>query len=307
MTTDPFELLREPAVPLAPRATFAADLRRRLAARLGVPDGGRPPVPEIREYTPARYHSLHASLSCPRAAEAVQWYVDVFDAVLMEPPLMMDDGRLGHAELRVGDSVFSVADEWPELDLVGPGATNSISLTVYVPDARAIYEQAVAHGAEALRPPEPAYGSLRGTVRDPFGHRWNIATALEPDDVPVEDLPSRRFGDVGYITLNVPDGERARRFYSELFGWDVRDGSVPGGYHIETVTPPAGIATSADPGAEPRALLYFRVDDIEAAAAKVRELGGEVLSVQDYPSGGNAECRDDQGLRFDLFRPRPGY
>ena len=53
--------------------------------------------------------------------------------------------------------------------------------------------------------------------------------------------------------------------------------------------------------------LYFRVDDIDAAAARVRELGGEVLSVANYESGGNAECVDDQGLRFDLFRPRPGY
>jgi len=53
--------------------------------------------------------------------------------------------------------------------------------------------------------------------------------------------------------------------------------------------------------------LYFRVDDIEAAAALVRDLGGQVLSVTDYESGGNAECVDDQGLRFDLFRPKPGY
>lgn len=305
MTTDPFERLREPAVPLAPRATFAADLRRRLAARLGVPDSGRPPVPEIREYTPARYTSLLPMLSCPRAAEAVEWYVDVLDAVLMEPPVMMDDGRLGHAELRVGNTVFSVADEWPELDLVGPGETNSVSLMLYVPDARATYERAVARGATAQRPPEPAYGALRGTFRDPFGHRWNVGTALEPDDVPVEDVPSRRLGDVGYITLNVPDGERARRFFSALFGWDVREGNVPGGFHVESVTPPAGIATTDD--AEPSTRLYFRVDDIETAAARVRELGGEVLSVADYPSGGNAECRDDQGLRFDLFRPRPGY
>ncbi len=301
---DPFENLREPAVPLAPRARFAAELRQRLSARLGVPDGGRPPMPEIREYTPARYTSLHPMLSCDRAVDAVQWYVDVFDAVLMEPPFMMDDGRLGHAELRVGNTVFSVADEWPELDLRGPTGTNSVSLMLYVPDATATYERAVAHGADAERPPEPAYGALRGSFRDPFGHRWNVGTALEPDDLPTEDLASRRYGDVGYITLHVPDGARARRFYSSLFGWDVRDGNVPGGYHIETVTPPAGIAS--DDG-EPHTLLYFRVDDIEAAAAKVRELGGEVLSVQDYPSGGNAECRDDQGLRFDLFRPRPGY
>ena len=53
--------------------------------------------------------------------------------------------------------------------------------------------------------------------------------------------------------------------------------------------------------------LYFRVDDIETAAARVTELGGQVLSINQYESGGNAECVDDQGLRFDLFRPRPGY
>ena len=300
MATDPFENLREPTAPLAPRAAFAAQLRRRLAARLGVADQGRPPVPEIREYTPARYTSLHPMLSCPRAAEALQWYVDVFDAVLMEPPLMMDDGRLGHAELRVGDTVFSIADQWPELGLQETPGVNSVSLMLYVPDATATYERAVAHGAEGQGHPEPAYGALRGTIRDPFGHRWNIGTALEPDDVPIEDIPSRRFGDVGYITLMVPDKERARRFYTSLFGWEVDDH-----HHIETVTPPSGIADSAD--GEPSTRLYFRVDDIEAAASRVRELGGEVLLVTEYPSGGNAECVDDQGLRFDLFRPRPGY
>jgi uncharacterized glyoxalase superfamily protein PhnB len=304
--TDPFDSLRQPIVPLAPSAPFASALRQRLADRLGVTTPARSPMPEIREYTPARYRSLTITLTCRRASEAVSWYAEVFDAVLMEAPTMMDDGRLGHAELRVGDSVFAVADEWPELDLVGPVDTNSVSMTVYVPDAAATYQRALDHGATHLRPPEPAYGSLRATVRDPFGHRWNIATALEPDDVPVEDLPSRRLGDVGYITLGVPDGEQARRFYSDLFGWEVRPGSVEGGFHIDTVTPPTGIMSTGD-GSAPEVRLYFRVDDLEAVAARVRELGGEVLSMTDYASGGNAECVDDQGLRFDLFRPRPGY
>ncbi len=58
---------------------------------------------------------------------------------------------------------------------------------------------------------------------------------------------------------------------------------------------------------EPEVRVFFRVDDIEAVAARVRELGGEVLSINEFDSGGNAECRDDQGLRFDLFRPRAGY
>jgi uncharacterized glyoxalase superfamily protein PhnB len=185
MTIDPFETLREPLVPLAPSASFTVALRRRLADRLGITSPGRPAVPEIREYTPARYTSLVPGLTCARGADAVAWYVEVLDAVLLEPMLMMDDGRMGHAELRVGNAVFTVADEWPELDLVGPSETNSVSLTVYVPDAGATYERAVANGAEGQRRPEPAYGSLRATVRDPFGHRWNICTALEPDDLPV--------------------------------------------------------------------------------------------------------------------------
>ena len=263
-------------------------------------------MPEIREYTPARYTSLVPALSCVRGADAVAWYVEVFDAVLLDPMLMMDDGRMGHAELRVGNAVFTVADEWPELDLVGPSGTNSVSLTLYVPDAAATYERALANGAQGQRPPEPAYGSLRATVLDPFGHRWNLATALEPDDVPVEDLPSRRLGDIGYLTLHAPDSARSARFFEALFGWDVREGSVEGGYHIESITPPAGIAPS-EPGDEPGVRLYFRVDDIESVAARVRELGGQVLSTTDYASGGNAECVDDQGFRFDLFRPRPGY
>jgi uncharacterized glyoxalase superfamily protein PhnB len=306
MSSDPFEVLREPISPIAPSPPFAAALRARLADRLGITPTGAPPVPEIREYTPARYTSIVPGLTCARGAEAVRWYVEVFEAVLLDPMVMMDDGRMGHAELRIGNAVFTVADEWPELDLAGPGPTNSVSLTVYVPDARAAYERAISQGATSQRPPEPAYGSLRATVRDPFGHRWNIATALEPDDRPVEDLPSRRLGDVGYLTLLAPDSERAARFFSALFGWDVRPGSVEGGFHIESVTPPAGIARverAEDTGVR----LYFRVDDIESVTARVRELGGEVLSVTDHPSGGNAECLDDQGLRFDLFRPRPGY
>ena len=306
MSTDPFEALREPIAPIAPSRPFAVALRARLADRLGITPTGATPVPEIREYTPARYTSIVANLTCADGAAAVRWYVEVFEAVLLDPMVMMDDGRMGHAELRIGNAVFTVADEWPELDLVGPGATNSVSLTVYVPDARATYERALTNGAVAQRPPEEAYGSLRATIRDPFGHRWNIATALEPDDLPVEDLPSRRLGDIGYLTLLAPDSERAARFFGTLFGWDVQPGSVEGGYHIESVTPPAGIARP-EPGEEPGVRLYFRVDDIETVAARVRELGGQVLSTTDYPSGGNAECVDDQGLRFDLFRPRPGY
>ena len=83
-------------------------------------------------------------------------------------------------------------------------------LMIHVPDSDARCRLAVAEGAEMLRPVTVQYGARSGVIRDPFGHRWFVATAIEPDDVPVEDVPGRRFGDVGYMTLEVPDGDRAR-------------------------------------------------------------------------------------------------
>jgi uncharacterized glyoxalase superfamily protein PhnB len=280
-------------------------LKRRIAEQLGVTPPKKP-VLEVREYTPARLHSMTPYLSCLDAAAAIEWYQTVFDAVLLGDPIIMDDGSVGHAELRVGDSVFMMAGEYPEENHLSPETLggSSAAFQLYVPDADATYERAVANGATALRPLAEGYGARQGTIRDPFGHRWFICTALQADDVPVEDVPGRRLGDVGYLTLQVPDGPRARRFYEALFGWTFETGHEPESFHVSSVTPPAGIHGLQE-HADIR--LFFRVDDIEATAARVRELGGEVLTMVDYESGGNAECVDDQGLRFDLFRPRPGY
>jgi len=305
LTTDPFEALREPHAPIAPRRSFVADLRRRLAAELGI-ERGPNEIKEIREYTPARLHSMTPYLSCLDAAAAIEWYTQNFDARLVSDPIIVDDGRVGHAELRVGDTVFMLAGEYPEEDHYSPqtlGASTA-AFQIYVPDADETYERAVANGATALRPLAEQYGARQGTLRDPFGHRWFIATHLEVDDIPVEDAPGRRFGDVGYVTLEVPDGVRAQRFYESLFGWTMRPSGEPGSFHIASITPPAGIHSGQS---EPDVHLFFRVDDIAAVVARVRELGGEVLEVNEYESGGNAICRDDQGLRFELFRPRAGY
>jgi len=306
MTTDPFDSLREPNVPLAPRPAFAAALRRRVSVALGATRETREetPMPEVREYTPARLHSLTPYLATHDPAAAIDWYQEVFGAQLLGEPIVMPDGRIGHAELRIGDSVMMLAGEYPEEDHRSPLTLggSSVAIQVYVPDSDATYALAVERGATPLRPIAENYGARGGTIRDPFGHRWFVQTQTEIDDVPVEDVPGRRFGDIGYMTLQVPDAERASRFYGDLFGWTM-DGS-PAGFHVSSITPPSGIAGGA---AEPDVRLYFRVDDIESVAQRVRDLGGEVLSTTAYESGGNAECVDDQGLRFDLFRPRPGY
>jgi uncharacterized glyoxalase superfamily protein PhnB/catechol 2,3-dioxygenase-like lactoylglutathione lyase family enzyme len=307
MTTDPFESLAEPPVPLAPRPAFATDLRRRITEVLGLtpPDKGAP-VLEVREYTPARLHSLTPYLSCVRTDDAIAWYQEVFDAQMLGEPIIMEDGSVGHCELRVGDSVFMLAGEYPEENHLSPetlGGT-SVTLRLHVPNCDATYARALERGATQLRPIAVRYGARSGALRDPFGHRWFIATAIEADDVPIEDTPGRRYGDIGYMTLEVPDGDRARAFYEKVFGWHALPSGAPGSFHIASITPPSGIHGRAG---DPEFRLYFRVDDIEAAVARIREAGGEVLSTAIHDSGGNAECRDDQGLRFDLFRPRAGY
>jgi uncharacterized glyoxalase superfamily protein PhnB len=306
ITPDPFEALAEPPVPLAPRPAFVNELRRRLADALGSrpPDKGAP-VLEVREYTPARLHALTPYLSCPRAAEAIAWYQEVFDAQIVVDPIVMDDGKVGHCELRVGDSVFMLADEFAGENVASPETLggSSVALMLHVPDAEATFARALERGATEFRPVTDNHGARRGELRDPFGHRWFIATAVA-EDVPIEDAPGRRFGDIGYLTLEVPDGDRARAFYERVFGWTTDASGAPGSFHISSITPPSGIHGGPE---TPEFRVYFRVDDIETAAARVREAGGEVISTASYDSGGNAECRDDQGLRFELFRPRAGY
>ena len=304
---DPFDALREPVVPLAPRPELAHELRRRLVAELALDHQEETmPTLEIREYTPARLHSLTPYLSCKDAARAIEWYQDVFDARVVMAPIIMDDGHVGHCELRIGDTVFMLADEYAAEGVFSPETLggNSVSLMIYVQDSESVYARALAAGATAVRPIGIAHGARGGVLRDPFGHRWFVQTALEADDVPVEDVAGRRFGDIGYMTMEVADGERAARFYGQLFGWELHESPQPGSYHVASITPPSGIHHR--PG-DPEFRIFFRVDDIEATAARVRELGGEVLSTNVYESGGNAECVDDQGLRFDLFRPKPGY
>jgi uncharacterized glyoxalase superfamily protein PhnB len=306
MTTDPFDSLREPNVPLAPRPAFAAELRRRVSLALGAirDTGEEPAMPEVREYTPARLRSITPYLATDDPAAAIEWYSEVFGARLLGDPIVMPDGRIGHAELRIGDAVIMLAGEYPEEDHRSPLTLggSSVALQVYVPDSDATYALAVERGATPLRPIAENYGARGGTIRDPFGHRWFVQTQIEIDDRPVEDAPGRRYGDLGYMVLRVPDASRARAFYGALFGWTLHESGE--GYHIASITPPSGISGGHD---ESGVTIYFRVDDIESTAQRVRDLGGEVLSTANYESGGNAECVDDQGLRFDLFRPRAGY
>jgi len=108
-------------------------------------------------------------------------------------------------------------------------------------------------------------------------------------------------GDLVYFWIPVPDGDRARSFYSGLFGWEFAPGNVPGGFHITNVSPAGGLHGGGEASAPN---VCFEVDDIHAGVARVRELGGEADAPQDIESGWFVACRDDQGTRFHLWAPK---
>jgi len=140
---------------------------------------------------PDGYHSATPYLIVKGAAEALEFYKKAFGAEeRMRCP--MPDGRLGHAEVQIGNSIIMLADEFPEMDAKGPlslGGT-PVGICLYVLDSDAAFQRAVAAGAKVLRPiQDQFYGDRSGTVTDPFGHQWTISTHRE--DVSMEEIERR--------------------------------------------------------------------------------------------------------------------
>lgn len=130
---------------------------------------------------PPGMHTLTPHLVCRRAADAIDFYVKAFNATeLMRLP--GPDGRLMHAQLKIGDSCVMLMDEFPEPNACptfSPLALKGtpVSLHLYVADADAAFAQAVAAGATVVMPlADMFWGDRYGVVDDPFGHRWSIAT-----------------------------------------------------------------------------------------------------------------------------------
>lgn len=241
------------------------------------------------------------------AARAIDWYKDVFAAELVGDPIVMDDGKVGHAELRIGASTLYLADEYPEEGVRSPLAHDSVTsqFMLYVDDADAVFVRAVEAGAHVWRPVEDTpYGDRSGKVRDPFGQNWFIATPSRPSAAaPVQGV-SNADANLGYFTFEVPDARRAADFYRAVCGWDPVPGSMPQGFHLANADPPGGILGGKSTTG---ILVSLRVDDLDAAVERVRTFGGHADEPVDHPSGRSVSCRDDQGVRFDLWEPAPGY
>jgi len=134
------------------------------------------------------------------AARAIEFYKHVFGAVESGARYTEEGGRIGHAEIEIGGSRIMLSDEHPEIDVLSPQSLGGTPLAfhVSVADAAAVVDRATAAGATVQRAvQEQPYGERSGTIKDPFGHRWMIATPVE--EVAKDEL-QRRVGDKYTIT-----------------------------------------------------------------------------------------------------------
>ena len=147
-------------------------------------------APQVN-HIPEGYHSVTPYLIVKGGAKALEFYKQAFGAtelLRMAGP----DGKVGHAEIRIGDSIIMLADEAPERKAVSPQTLGGspVLIHLYVDDVDGVFRRAVAAGATVERAVEDQfYGDRTGGITDPFGHRWYIATHKE--DVAPEELKRR--------------------------------------------------------------------------------------------------------------------
>lgn len=140
---------------------------------------------------PSAHHTVTPYLAIKNAAKALEFYKEAFGAT-ESYKLMLPDGRLGHAEIRLGDSVIMLADEFPEYGGKSPATLGGspVSIHLYVEDADAFFNKALAAGAKERKPVMDQFdGDRSGELQDPFGHLWWVATHKE--DVTPEELQKR--------------------------------------------------------------------------------------------------------------------
>ena len=140
---------------------------------------------------PEGYHSVTPYLIIKGATEAIDFYKKAFGATeLFRMPA--PGGKIGHAEIKIGDSPIMLADESPEMGHKSPQTLGGspISIMIYVADVDTVFKQAIAAGGKEQRPvKDQFYGDRSGSLEDPFGHVWHVATHTE--DVSPEEMERR--------------------------------------------------------------------------------------------------------------------
>ncbi|HEV3000888.1 MAG TPA: VOC family protein [Solirubrobacteraceae bacterium] len=153
-------------------------------------------MPDVKPI-PDGYPAVMPYLHVDGASAAIDFYTRVLGAterMRMDAP----GGRIGHAELQIGDAIVMLADEFPDMGVRGPKSIGGTAVTIhaYVEDVDAVFARAIEAGATEVRAVEDQfYGDRSGQFEDPFGHRWNVSTHVE--DVPPDEMERRAAAAMG--------------------------------------------------------------------------------------------------------------
>ncbi len=305
---DPLSVLHGDELPVQPDPAFAARLRARLESALSLPNrtegvdmsGTDTAIAELGEPgTDTERATIPRPAALPylavgNAREAIDWYVATFGASLVGDMYEMDDGRIGHAELQIGDGVLYLADEYPELGLKAPAPQSSSgSLMLEVADTDATLERARQRGAVVQREPYENYGARAAAIIDPFGHRWMLSGPVTSAPLPIQH------GDVGYVSVWVPDADRAAAFYGRVLGWTF-DAET---HQVTNTRERIGIH-SVD--GRPTLFCSYAVADLEAARQAIVDGGGTVEEIEQFDFGTLSGATDSLGAAFGVYQPSPG-
>jgi len=283
------------------------------------------------ETNPVRSMSLHICIS--GASEAIDFYREAFGAKelmrLTEP-----DGKIGHAELQIGDAVLSISDEYPDYGTLSPKTIGGSSVKIHldVADVDAFAERAIKAGATLVRPIEDQfYGDRSGQLADPFGYTWIVSTHLR--DVPVDEMQKEldkwaqersaknsyeaginepkmrrenRHAVTPYITVHKP--AELIDFVTEAFGGieHFRATGSAGGIHAEVSIGDSIVMIGGAEHIEPMpTAIHLYVPDVDQVYERALRAGAKsLMPVADQPYGErSAGVEDTQGNRWYIATP----
>jgi PhnB protein len=310
-----------------PRETFKSELQRQLIRR----DSMSSPAPQP-EINPVRSMSLYICVA--NASAAIDFYREAFGAKelwrLVEP-----GGKIGHAELQIGNTSFMLSDEYPDYNTLSPETIGGSTVKIHldVEDVDAFAEHAIKAGATLLRPiADQFYGDRSGQLADPFGYTWIVSTHLR--DVPVEEMQKevdkwaqeeakKKSAEAGYV--KEPEMRRANRhavtpyitvrqpaelidFLTNAFGAieHFRATGSANGMHAELSIGDSVVMVGGAEHIEPKpAAIHLYVPDVDQAYERALKAGAKsLMPVEDQPYGERSGGVEDvHGNRWYIATP----
>jgi PhnB protein len=310
-----------------PSETFKAKLQQQLIRR----DSMSSPAPQVED-NPVRSMTLYMCVA--NANAAIEFYRDAFGARELSR-LSEPDGKVGHAELQIGNTVLMISDEYPDYGALSPQTIGGSPVRMHldVTNVDAFAEQAMKAGATLVRPIEDQfYGARSGQLADPFGYTWIVSTHQK--DVPIEDMQKEfdkftqeraaknaneafyvkepemrrenRHAVTPYITVHQP--AELIEFVTEAFGAieHFRATGSAGGMHAEVSIGDSVVMIGGAEHIEPQpAAIHLYVPDVDQAYERALNAGAKsLMPVADQPYGERSGGVEDvQGNRWYIATP----